>query len=702
MMDEQKPASGEQIFRIADIEVAMSQIDDKIVGVFRFESSGPKKRGPILLVIAEIHATGYVYDKLIDVVNEEAERSRNLTIEVDADPVTRFEKIVQNLNNSVAGFLESEPTPINWTRINMFVLELSEGHLCLTGRGELMNMFLQKQADGSYNTYDLFGSLEQPVDLNPKKVFASIICGDVKIGDILIAGSRNLDRLRNELRMRERLTTLPPVTASLEIRQDLERQAIPDDFVAVVVASLAADQPKTAEPIPTPQGRSTASIERLRETEAATTRRLAPSIAPRNADTTVGEPLAPIVGGPLGLLSRLRRIVSKERVRDVAALASLRGMNAGFGTFLTKKRKSVLIGVVVLTLLILVVGSLVKYQRGRAAERAAWNSTYDSARSLVERAQGESVYSEDKARQSLADADGLLNGLDASTNDRKQAVDRLKTEAGELKQKLRRLVEVAQPTQLYALPDGIADGALVSPVIFKGSLVVADRSSRSLAVLNLQTRDVKKITLTASSTGEVAAIAPGRENVILALDDGKLLAANIASSETGKLNLGSGKAQSMTDIVWYANRLYRLDAAGGQIWRYPGASGGFGAEQTYLQAASTNLNDAVSLAIDSNVYVLKSNGQVARFYAGGQDGFALAPIDPPLQNGSGIWTVADGQYVAIADATGKRVLLFTKEGRLVAQYTSPIFKGPRDITVDEAAKKMYVVDGNALYELALP
>ena len=702
-MDSQRAKPGEQIFRITDIEVAMSQIDDKIVGIFRFESSGPMKRGPILLVLAEINGTGYVYDKLIDTVNAEAERSRNLTIEVDADPVTRFEKIVQNLNDAVARFLESEPTPINWSRVNIYVVELSEGHLCLAGLGQLMNMFMQKQADGSFKTYDLFGSLEQPVDVNTKKIFASIICGDVKIGDVLIAGSRNLDRLRNELRIRERLTTLPPVTASLEIRQDLERQAIPDDFVAVIVAAMAAESHKLPPlPVSATKDKSTASIQKLRQTEASTTRQLAPTIAPRNADTTKGEPRAPFVGGPLGLLMRLRRLVSNERVRDVAALSSLRGMNAGFGTLLSKKRKSLLIGIVSLAFLILVIGSIVKYSQTVAAERAAWNSTFDGARGMIERAQGESVYSEDKARKTLQDADGLLAKLDVDTNERKQAVERLRSEASGLKEKLRRLITIATPTQLFALPSGIADGALRSPVISKGSLVMADRSSKSLVVLNIQSRDVKKVSFASSSTADVTSITPGRESVIVGLDDGKLLAANVASGDVSRLSLGAGKAQAMTDITYYANRLYRLDATGGQIWRYPSASGGFGAEQAYLQAASTNLNDAVSLAIDSNVYALKSNGQVARFYAGGQDGFSLPTVDPPLQRADGIWTVADGQYVAIADSQNKRVLLFTKEGRLVAQYVSPVFKGPTDLVADELTKKLYVVDGNALYELSLP
>lgn len=699
-MEPNNNGSMEHVFRLAEIEVEQSNLDDKIIGLFRFESNGQKKHGPILLVIAEINGTGYVYDQLIDVVNNEAEQSRTLTIGVDTDPVTRFEKVVQNINNAVSAFMEREPTPINWTRVNIFIVELSDGHACLTGVGRLMNMFLQKQADGSFKTFDLFGSLEQPPDVNPQKLFRSIICGDMKAGDVLIAGSSNLERLRNELRMKERLTTLPPVTAALELKQDLEREAIPDDFVAVIASCATLDQPKVEAAVQPPQGKSTASVEKMRDTEAKTLRQLAPVLGGRK-ETSKGEPLAPHVGGPLGLLAQLRRMIVREKAHDVAAMASMRGMHAGFGSFLTKRRKSLLISAVILALLILVAGSLMKHQRTTAAERAAWNATFDQAKGVIERANGEAVYSEDRARRSLSEAEEALTSLDAATEERKAAVAGLRKEADDLRVKLRRIVDTAQPTQLFALPAEIADGALTSPILFKGSLVVADRSSKELVVMTIENKETKRIKLPADA-GQIAALAPGRESVIIAMQDGKLFAANLTDGKVGALSLGSDKAKAMTDITVYANRLYRLDAESGQIWRYPSVSGGFGAEQAYLQATNTNISDATSLAIDSNVYVLKSNGQVARFLSGGQDGFSLSPVDPPLEHGSSIWAETDKQYVAIADTQGKRVVLFTKEGRLVAQYTSSAFKGPTDVTADEATKKLYVVDGNNVYELPLP
>ncbi|MBD3251122.1 hypothetical protein GF380_01470 [Candidatus Uhrbacteria bacterium] len=695
----------ETVFRITDIEYSNSQIDDKIVGIFRFESSGAKKRGPTLLVLTEIESVGYVYDQLIDVVNNEAEHSRNLVSNVEQDPVTRFEKIIQNINRSVKDFLEEESTPINWNRVNMFVLELSEGHLCLAGIGRLMNMFLQKQPDGSYRTFDLFGSLDQSVDLNKEKVFSNIICGDFRCDDLLIAGSNNFERIRNELRLKERLTTLPPVTATLEIKQELESRGTPDDFVATVVACTAADKPAPTLPAATGEDapdRSTASIQELRNTEASTTRTLAPTIAPKEQQTQTGEPNAPrLKKSRFGFLTKIVRLVKRERVKDVANMVNLRGMHAGFGSFFTKRFKLIITASVILVLLV-VVGYFYQQQRKRtAAEEAAWNSSYDEIQSMINKAEGDAVYSEDRARKGLATALEKLDTLDRSTEERAEAIASLEDQASDIRIKLQRLVTVNRPTEVYTLQDGIADGALISPILFEGNLVAADQANEELVVVDLETNDISKVPLP-DGLNRVAGIAAGRTSVIILAENRDLYAADLDSKAVSELTLGSADGSGTSDVVTYANRLYVLDATAEQIWRHPSISGGFGAATAYLQASSASLNDAVSLAIDSNVYVLKGDGTVVRYYGGGQDGFTLTPIDPPLTNGNQIWAEADQNYIVIADQAGKRIVVFTKEGKLVAQYQSQAFVGPTDVTVDPETKKVYVVDGNKVYQLLLP
>ena len=326
------------------------------------------------------------------------------------------------------------------------------------------------------------------------------------------------------------------------------------------------------------------------------------------------------------------------------------------------------------------------------------NASYDEIRSTIEKMSGENEYSPERARTSMAHALERIDGLDTSTEARKQAIEDLKKQIEETRKKLQRIINTQSPTKIYALTDGIADGALRSPIIWKGNLVVADRAGSKLTVIKLSDKTASDIPMPEGKP-EIAGIAPGKSSVIVAFSDKTLAAVNTETKEVSNPSISSS-ADVITDAISYtANRIYILDAQAQQIWRHQTGSGGFGAGTKYLQANAADLSNAVSLAIDSNVYVLKKDGSLVRFSNGGQDGFNLSVIDPVLKNGNQVWTDADASKIVIADAEGKRVVAFTKEGLLYAQFTSPVFKGPTDVTVD-LANETYVVDGNAIYELS--
>ncbi|MFA5129768.1 MAG: hypothetical protein WC477_02480 [Patescibacteria group bacterium] len=706
-MPSERPIDPRQtVFRITDIEYSNSQMDEKIVGVFRFEPTGASKNGPTIIVIAEIDGVGYVYDQLIDVVNSEAEHARTLLSHVEQEPVSRFEKVIQSVNRAVGEFVKGEPSPINWNRVNMYILELSDGHMCLAGIGRLMNMFLQHQGDGTYKTFDLFGSLDQRVDVQSEKVFSNIICGDFKPGDMLIAGSKNFERIRNELRIKERLTTLPPVTATLEIKQDLEVRGTPDDFVAILIACKEAEVQKSfdgLEPRIEEQA-STASIEKLRHTEAETLRHLAPSILRKEGKTDPREPVAPRIGAVTILkraLGFIRNKFRREKLRDVASMANLRGMHAGFGSFFTRKKKTIIVSSVAIVVLLIVGSLVIKHQQTLAAERAAWNASYDKIMTDLNQAEGEAVYSADVSSRTLQNAISRIASLDTSTKDRKEAVQKLQDQMNSLRKKLQRSVSVDNPTTILSLSDGLADGALVSPILFQGKLVVANNAGNKILVSDGTSSPAKEIAINTNGS-KVIALGAGKTSVIAMLQNGSLIGIDITKGEASPLSIGSSDMKTPTDMTAYNGKLYVLDATNQQIWKFLPSSGGFGNASKYLQAGSTSLSNAVSLSIDSNIYVLTSAGSVARYFNGGQDGFSLAPIDPPMTSGNQIWTDPDSQYVVVADASNKRVVVFTKDGHLVSQLVSSAFKGPTDIIGDAKSKNLYVVDGNRVFQLLLP
>lgn len=695
----------EHQFRIAEIDVLKIASDERIAGVFRFEQQGAANRGPTLLIVADIHSSLYAYERLLDVLNSTAEQARHLVVGVSQDPVIRFEKLVQRVNEAIASFEELETSPLNWKRVNLFLIELTEGHLCFTGIGRLMNAFFQKQPDGSFRSFDLLGSLDQPRDTDPKKPFASLVCGDIRPGDVLIAGTDNLERLRGELQMKERLTTLPPVSAALEIRNDIERRSIPDHFVAAVISCQEVKRAVADIPVASQEEQkdnSTVSIEKLRQTEVTTTQHLSPVVSPVKKLPASVSVFAKARTGARRLFASIRALLAKnQKTLDAVSFASLRSMNAGYGSFFTKRRKVLVYGACGILAALILGGLIWKQARKTAAERALWQETYDGALDQRNRAEADLIYGNDgRGKAEIDAASQALAGLTGGTNEQKSSVEKLKQDLSGLKDRLKKLVKTENVTELTALASA-ADGSLSAPVLTADAAYAADNSTGAILKITLATKAVKTIRLPGSSDRIVGGTV-GKDSVLFATQSGKLYALKKSDDTVSSMKWSHSRTSSTTDVVLYASKLYSLDASKNQVWRSVNSGGGFTGDTPYVKATSESIGNAVSLAIDSSVYVLKQDGTVLRFLSGGLEGYAPAGIEPPLASGSAIWTVADNDRVAIVDPTEKRIVFFDKNGALKAQVVSSQFQSPRDLDADEANKRMIVVDGNRLLLVPMP
>jgi hypothetical protein len=683
-------------FRIGEIDVSRLSTDERIAGIFRLDQGTGTQRNASLLIVADINSSLYVYERLLDVLNATADQARHLVAGVNLDPVARFEKLVQRLNESVATFIEQEATAPQWTRVNVFVLELSEGHLCFTGTGKLMNAFFQKQEDESFKAFDLLGSLEQPEEVDPKKPFASIVCGDVKPGDTLIIGTQNLERLRSELQIKDRLTTLPPITAALDIQHDLEKRNIPDHFVAAVISCTELKQPEPFVPATkkeeAPEDKSTASIEKLRSAEKEAESHLAAKISPVPA----GNPLSSLRDKIGGMMPKK----NPSRPPDPVALASLRSMNAGYGSFFTMKRKLALVGIVVAVIASVSGFAWWRHAQRLAGENALWNATFDSATDQRNRAESDLIYGNDlRAKSEIATAEQNIKSLPTDTPDRKTKIAKMTSDLLGLRDRLKKIVKQENVIELTSTSG--ADNSLTAPVLVGDNAYVADNTSGNIVKISLTTKTPTQIPLP-SGFGQIISGSEDKAGIVFTTANGKLLSVNKTTNAVTPLAWKLSKTSSMKDVIVYGSKLFSLDPNKNQVWKSSAVAGGYGPESAYIKATSAPLSDAISMAIDSNVYVLKNDGTVLKFLSGGQEGFALATIDPPLRAAGGIWTIADGSTIVVTDPADKRVITFDKNGTLTAQIQSSHFTAPRDVAADEANKRMILTDGNKLLLVPMP
>ena len=157
------------------------------------------------------------------------------------------------------------------------------------------------------------------------------------------------------------------------------------------------------------------------------------------------------------------------------------------------------------------------------------------------------------------------------------------------------------------------------------------------------------------------------------------------------------------DMKMYNGRMYILDPERNQIWRYQQVRDGFDVGTPYNQNAE--LKDGISLAIDSNVYVLNKDGYIVQLYQGQKQEYPLRrpPLDPIVAP-TKIYTSTDLGYLYILEPSKKRVVLLRKDPKNGgAQYqTQYVFDQTgilRDMLVSD--NRLYVMDDKKVYYVNL-
>ena len=331
-------------------------------------------------------------------------------------------------------------------------------------------------------------------------------------------------------------------------------------------------------------------------------------------------------------------------------------MNAGYGNVFTKRRKLVTYGSIGFLVAILLGGILWRQSMRIRAETMLWNAAYAGALDQRNRAESDVIYGNDpRAKAEIDAASTALATLATDTNERKSSVKKLKQDLAEIKDKLKKVVVVKNVTEL-TVSAAAMDGDLAAPIMTEDAAYVADNSTGAIVKITFGSRAVKTIRLPSSADRIVAGMT-GKDHLLFATQSGKLIALKKSDDSSSMMAWSHSRSSSTVDVVLYASKLYALDSSKNQVWRSANSGNGFIGDVPYIKTTSEKIDNGISIAIDSNVYILQRDGRVFRYLSGGREGFSLAPIDPPLTSGAAIWTTAENERLAITDRRKTNCLL---------------------------------------------
>jgi len=161
------------------------------------------------------------------------------------------------------------------------------------------------------------------------------------------------------------------------------------------------------------------------------------------------------------------------------------------------------------------------------------------------------------------------------------------------------------------------------------------------------------------------------------------------------------------DMVAYLRFLYVLSPENNQIYKYERLSNRYTAPVEYN--VSGDLSNAVDIAIDGNVYVLKEEGQIVKLLRGEVQPYTVrnAP-DDALKSVAKIFKVLEGGHMYFLDSERSRVIIATDggssgEATYVRQF---VLDGEgigelQDLYVDPDETRLYVLDEKRIYRIDL-
>ena len=282
----------------------------------------------------------------------------------------------------------------------------------------------------------------------------------------------------------------------------------------------------------------------------------------------------------------------------------------------------------------------------------------------------------------------------------------LRDQAGNLLNAMDAVFDLGPLTTVTSLSSAVTGQVSIDAALVKGGRAyLLDSRGGRVIVAPLAGGPPQIVYAEGETYGESAAKAPAHFTWQGADDTGRLLVLD-KERKLFELRPGSvprplplrrtGTWSSAAAIATYDDNLYVLDPVGNQVHRYLPAAEGFDSEPTVLLNGQIELENAVAMAIDGDIFVVLEDGHLRRFRNGADTGFALGGIDQPITAASDITVVPQAEEVYIADTGNKRVVVAGKDGSFHRQLVSGAFTDLRAIATDTAAAQLYVVIGDAL------
>lgn len=663
-----------------------------------------KKMGYFFALSEIEHATRAHVEQLQHMIDD-VERSYYQT-PVD-DPARKFEQVIESMNRRGHHLLSNDGT-----RIHCFLGILRGDNFSFVYHGSPdVSVFYQER--GNYSPHQVIEETRVAVD--KEHLFSSLLQGTIGTGDYVSITTPSVHEYFSSDRVQKLLMTRALTDVVTHIERSLAGLRTGISYGGIILHVIPREEaPKT--------GRQPKYLESAPPPPA--------DVPPQNENTKNSHASRANNVGHIILVAILRAIVTGIRGIILGLSAFFRNVGHGIIIFfilttnkggqrsivlsdlrqsISKKRQAIvnlslpskLLCLAALLMVVAFVGSAFyfRHEKRLAAIEAEYRFALDTIRSKKDAADAKSIYGDDTAALVLLNdaAEGLAN-LSENTRDRKKDKESLMSE---IDQSIRRL-QKWQTVQSEIIAS-VAEKKDAMMVAIDSAFLVYEPESSTLSLVRPDTKTVEQKNHE-SIPKLLAATTPKEQDRVVFLTGPQEIAEYDPETQTfAARDIAFPKKETVVnDIFVYSQRLFTLDPVTRQIYRHTRTQTGYDKGTAWIKSnPSADLNDAVSLAIDGDIYVLTKTGKILLFSAGEQKALPVLGLDPALESPEVVWTYNNIKNLYILESRHKRVVVLDKTGKLLAQYTDPAWQHPTGMIVVEDKKQVYVTDQGKIYRFSL-
>jgi len=259
--------------------------------------------------------------------------------------------------------------------------------------------------------------------------------------------------------------------------------------------------------------------------------------------------------------------------------------------------------------------------------------------------------------------------------------------------------EFAELSIFYDLRLVKHDFVVTQAAALENVAALVDSGQNQLVILNLETKQPHVVTL--GDIGSIQDVKVRGEDVLI-LADG-IYSVPINGSEVQELIAVGDSNREGEMLGVYDRYVYVFNPGRRNIYRYAGNNdGSFSDPIGWMQAARGLVyEDVASWAIDGDIWMATSTGEVRRFASGRDVEFVINGLTDGFNSSLRLATSAGLESIYVLEPEAHRLVVVAKSGDFLREVKSSSLASANHLIVSESLGKAFAVSGSLLFEINL-